>query len=98
MKKSPQDLLDALGLQHLTEEEQQSLLLDMQQLIFKGSVVRMLERMSEEAKDAFNTYLESNPSEDEMMNYLENNVPEAKDAILDTIAELKSDILASTKQ
>lgn len=97
MKKPTQDMLEVLGLSSLSEEEQQSLLIDMQQLIFKGSVVRMLEMMSEEAKEAFNTYLSSNPSEDEVMAYLEKEVPEAKEAILDTIAELKSDILAGTE-
>lgn len=97
MKKPTQDMLEVLGLSDLSEEEQQSLLIDMQQLIFKGSVVRMLEMMSEETKDAFNEYLSGNPSEDEVMEYLEKEVPEAKEAILDTIAELKSDILAGTQ-
>lgn len=97
MKKPTQDMLEVLGLQDLSEEEQQNLLIDMQTLIFKGSVVRMLERMSEEAKNAFNEYLSSNPSEEEMMEYLEKNVPEARDAILDTIADLKNDILATTQ-
>lgn len=97
MKKPTEDMLEVLGLQDLSEEEQQSLLVDMQALIFKGSVVRMLEQMSEEEKDAFNQYLSSNPSEDDMMEYLDKNVPDAKGAILDTIAELKSDILASTQ-
>jgi hypothetical protein len=97
MKKPTPDMLAVLGLQNLPEAEQQELLLDMQHLIFKGSVVRMLERMSEESKEAFNTYLESNPSEDDMMEYLEQNVPEAKDAIIETIADLKNDILAGTQ-
>lgn len=97
MKKPTPDMLAVLGLQNLPEAEQQELLLDMQHLIFKGSVVRMLERMSEESKEAFNTYLESNPSEDDMMEYLEQNVPEAKDAIIETIADIKNDILAGTQ-
>lgn len=97
MKKPTPDMLHALGLQDLSIEEQETLLLDMQQLIFKGSVVRMLERMSEEAKESFNTYLEGNPSEDEMMEYLEKNVPEAKDAILETLADIKNDILVGTQ-
>jgi hypothetical protein len=97
MKKPTPDMLAVLGLQNLPEAEQQELLLDMQHLIFKGSVIRMLERMSEESKEAFNTYLESNPSEDDMMEYLEQNVPEAKDAIIETIADLKNDILADTQ-
>lgn len=97
MKKPTKDVLDALGMKHLTEEQQQSLLLDMQSLIFKGSVVRMLEQMTETEKDAFNAFLETNPSEEAMMDYLEGQVPSAKEAILDTIAELKSDILAVTQ-
>jgi hypothetical protein len=97
MQKPTPDMLAVLGLQNLPEAEQQELLLDMQHLIFKGSVVRMLERMSEESKEAFNTYLESNPSEDDMMEYLEQNVPEAKDAIIETIADIKNDILAGTQ-
>lgn len=97
MKKPTQDMLAVLGLENLSEEEQQSLLVDMQELIFKGSVVRMLEQMTEEGREAFNAYLSGNPSEDEMMEYLEKHVPDAKGAIIDTIAELKSDILAGTQ-
>ena len=97
MKKPTQDMLDVLGLSGLSEEEQQNLLIDMQELIFKGSIIRMLERMNEEEKDSFNAYLSSSPSEDAMMDYLEQHVPSAKEAILDTIADVKSDILAVTQ-
>ncbi len=98
MKKPTQEMLDVLGLKNLPEEEQQALLLDMQQLIFKGSMLRMLDQMSEPAKEAFNAYLESNPSEEAIMEYMEANVSEAREAILETIADIKSDILASTEQ
>ena len=98
MKNSPQDILEALGVQDLTEEEQQNMLLDLQSLLFRGSIIRMLEQMNEQQKNAFNEYLEVNPSEEDMMAYLEKNVPDAEGAIRDTLAELKNDILASTEQ
>ena len=98
MKNSPQDILEALGVQDLTEEEQQTMLLDLQSLLFRGSIIRMLEQMDEQQKNAFNEYLEGNPSEENMMAYLEKNVPDAEGAIRDTLAELKNDILASTEQ
>lgn len=91
------DILSLLGLEEMNEQEQQTTLLDLQTLIFKGSVVRMLGIMSEDAKDAFNEYLSTNPSEEDMMTYLETNVPGAEQAVLDTIAELKNDILADTQ-
>lgn len=98
MKNSPQDILEALGVQDLTEEEQQNMLLDLQSLLFRGSIIRMLEQMNEQQKNAFNEYLEVNPSEEDMMAYLEKNVPDAEGAIRDTLSELKNDILASTEQ
>jgi Protein of unknown function (DUF5663) len=93
-----EDILEALGIQDLSEDEQQTMLLDLQSLLFKGSVVRMLEQMEEQQKDAFNEYLSGNPSEEDMMAYLEKNVPDAEGAVRDTLTELKNDILASTKQ
>ena len=92
-----EDILTSLGLEDLSEEEQQTLLLDIQSLIFKGTMVRILEKMNDEEKEAFNAFLESDPSEDEMMSYMEEKVPQAKDAALEAISELKNDILAGTQ-
>lgn len=93
-----EDILETLGIQDLSEEEQQTMLLDLQSLVFRGSVIRMLEQMDEQKKDAFNEFLSGNPTEEDMMAYLEKNVPDAEGAVRDTLAELKNDILASTEQ
>jgi hypothetical protein len=67
-------------------------------LIFKGTLVRLIERMDEPSRDEFNALLDSNPSEDAIQEYIQANVPDADSAVAETVAELTDDILAVTKK
>jgi hypothetical protein len=91
------DLLDALDLSELEPEEQEELLLDIGDLIFKGTLVRLIERMDDRTRDAFNRLLADNASEDVIQNFIQTHVPDADSAVGETIAELRDDILAVTK-
>ena len=87
-------LIETLGLEKLSIEEQEAVLLSFGELVFKGTIVRILERMSEPDKEAFSKMLDGNPSEDEVMAYIKANVPDADKAVEEAIAEVTSDILA----
>ena len=89
-------LLDAIGISELAPEEQEELLLDLNSLIFKGSLVRLIERMDTSTRDAFNALLDTDPSEDEVEAFLAERVPNADLAVQETLNELTSDILAVT--
>ncbi|MDB5237452.1 MAG: hypothetical protein JWL88_554 [Parcubacteria group bacterium] len=77
-------------------EEQEQVLLKMNELIFRGSIMRMLEQMDQPTRDAFNSLVESEGSEEDLQAFLKKNVPNADQAVADTVAALTSDILAVT--
>jgi hypothetical protein len=91
-----QTLIEALGIEHLLPEEQEAMLLDLNELVFKGTLVRMLEVMTPEAKEKFETLLASDAPEEELQAFLEANVPGTQQMVLDTVEELKNDILSVT--
>ena len=93
-----EDISNALQFDHLTSDEQESLLLDLNSLIFRGSLVKLVERMDDETRDAFNTLVESNPTEELMEEFLMTHVPDADKAVEETVEELTSDILAVTSR
>jgi hypothetical protein len=89
-------LVTALKIDELSPEEQEAALLELNALIFRGSVIRMLEQMDEPTKNAFNELVEKDASEDELRAFLTEKVPHADQAVADTVASLTSDILAVT--
>ncbi len=89
-------LLDALGVEDLLPEEQEALLVDLGELIQKGTMVRLIERMDEKTRAEFNALLDTDPSEEDMEAFLESKVPDAAAAAAETVEELRNDILAVT--
>ncbi|CAN5697030.1 hypothetical protein BH11PAT2_BH11PAT2_05100 [soil metagenome] len=90
------DILTLLNIQELPSEEQEELLLDLTSLIFKGSLVRIIELMDSDTRDSFNSLMDTDPVEDEVEQFLTDNVPGADQAVQDTLDELRNDILAVT--
>lgn len=96
--ETPQTLIDALGLHELSPEDQEKMLLELSSLVFKGSLVRLIERMDDDTKEAFNDLLDMGPEEEAVQEFLQNNVPGASQVVAEVIEELKNDILASTSE
>ena len=93
---STQTLLDGLKIDELLPEEQEELLLDLNELVFKGTMVRMLEIMDEVTKDEFEKLMDSDADEETIQAFLDKNVPEADKMVGEVVEELRSDILAVT--
>lgn len=89
-------IIQALDLASMTPEEQEKTMLDLNALIFRGSIMRMIEQMDEPTKEAFGKLVESDAAEEELQAFLTENVPQADQAVADTVAALTSDILAVT--
>jgi hypothetical protein len=89
-------LLNALGIEDLLPEEQEELLLDLNSLIWEGSLIRLIEKMDDSTKEAFEKLLAADASEDEIQAFLTEHVPDADQAVTDTVQELTDDILAVT--
>ncbi|MDB5190378.1 MAG: hypothetical protein JWN49_704 [Parcubacteria group bacterium] len=94
--ETTEKLLNALDMQGLPVEQQEELLLDLNDMIFKGSLIRLIERMDDQTKDSFNELLETDPEEEVIEAFLAAHVPDADLAVQETLDELTSDILAAT--
>lgn len=90
------DILEALDLKQLPTEEQEELLLDLGDLVFRGSMLRLIERMDDVTRADFNVLLDRDPAEDEVMDFLQKRVPDVDAAVEETLADLRSDILSVT--
>lgn len=90
------DLLKALGIDLLSPEDQETLLLDLNELVYKGSLMRLVGMMDEKTKADFDKLLDSGADEEEVEDFLEARVPDSGRAVEDTIRELRDDILAVT--
>lgn len=88
--------MDALGIAELSAEEQESLLLDLNSLIFRGSMVRLIERMDDASRDEFAKLMDAGADEEAVEAFLAERVPDADTAVLETVKELSDDILAAT--
>ena len=89
-------LLEALDLESLAPEEQEALLLEINELVFKSSMARLIERMDDGMRDEFAKLMESDADEETVEAFLLANVPDADKAVAEAVAELTDDILAAT--
>ena len=98
MTYKTKNILEALDIESLEPAEQESFMLELNALIFRGSLVRLIERMDDGTRAAFNTLVARNPTEELMEEFLMTHVPDANKAVEETVEELTSDILAVTSR
>lgn len=89
-------IIQALEIDQLPPEEQEDALLKLNELVFRGSIMRMLAQMDEPTKEAFGKLVEGDAPEEALQAFIEQHVPNADQAVADTVAALTSDILAVT--
>ncbi len=89
-------VIDALDVGSLPVEEQEALLLDLNELVFKGSMVRLIERMDEATREEFTALVDSDADDDVVEAFLRQHVPDADTAVSETIADITDDILSVT--
>lgn len=92
-----QDIVEALALADLPDEEREQILLDIQELVFKGTVVRLVDRMDDATRADFTALMERDASEEEVEEFLKVRVIDADGAVAEAVQDLTDDILAVTK-
>lgn len=96
MTQKEKDIIEALSIEGLPKAEQEELLLDLGDAIFRSSMLRMIERMDDATQADFEALLNRGASEDEVAAFIEARVPGADSAVQEAIDELRNDILAVT--
>ena len=96
MAKNKQDIIEALDISSLPQAEQEEVLLDLQELVYRSTLIRLIERMDEATQTDFNVLLDSTPDEDVVLAYLYEKVPDADDVVGVVLSEIQNDILSLT--
>ncbi len=86
----------AMDLSALPIEEQEELLTELNDVAYETALLRIIEQMDDVSRDAFNALLETEPTEEQVMAFIEERVPNADEIIEATVDELQDDILAAT--
>ncbi|MES2225215.1 MAG: DUF5663 domain-containing protein [Patescibacteria group bacterium] len=95
-KQESETLLKALDLTELPVEEQEELLLEFNSLVFEGTMLRLIDRMDEPTREAFEALLETDPSDDQVEAFLALKVPDVDSIVEETLADIRNDILSVT--
>lgn len=89
-------VLDALDLSELPVEEQEELLIELNKLVFQGSILRLYEKLDPKSKQEFLKLLDSNPDDSRVDAFLRERVTNPDSAVAETVKEISDDILAVT--
>lgn len=95
-QNTPDQLLSALEVENLDPQEQEALLLELNEIVFRGSMIRLIEKMDEKSREEFAVLMEGDADEKAVEAFLMERVPDADKAVAETVAELTDDILAVT--
>ena len=91
-----QSIFEALDIGMLTEDEQEELLLEIHDLVLKGTMLRLTELMDDDTRDVFAKLLDEDSSEEEIALFIKTHIPDADKALAETVKEITNDILAVT--
>lgn len=86
------NILEALNLSSYPKKEQEELLLTLGDIIFRGTLLRIIEKMSEKTRTEFAALLAKNAAPEEVEAFLKARVPGAEKATKETLTELASDL------
>ncbi len=87
-------LLDMLGLSALAPKEQEEMLLTLSDLVFRGALVRLVERMDDTTRLDFSVLCVKGATSEQMAAFIKERMPDADAVVRETIDELAADLAA----
>jgi len=88
-------ILSALGKSDLPAYEREELEAEIESIIFRASLVRIVTEMDDETLEAWRALIERDAEEEEFVAFLKTHMPAAAQIGADTARELADDILAA---
>ena len=88
------NIMSALQLDMMTVPEQEKTLLALSDLVFKGTLLRVVEKMDDKTREEFSALLEKDASPEEVQSFLTARVPGADKAAGEVLADIASDMEA----
>ncbi len=89
-------IVAALDLSALPQQEQEQLLIDLNDLVFRGSLLRLVERMEDSSLTALENLIAQGASDEEISAFLTERVPGTETVVAETLKDLAGDILMAT--
>ena len=85
-----QNIIKDLGMDQLSPEKQEEMLLTIGRLIFQGVIIRVMSLLSEKDKDEFDKLLtEKIEDEEAVLNFLKSKIPNLEELINEEVALFK---------
>lgn len=88
------DLIEELGLENLSQEQQENILSDMGEIIQQRVMLRIIEELGDGNKDEFVKLLEEKKDRpEEIEGFIRAKIPEADDIMMEEIGAYKKEII-----
>lgn len=89
-----QNIIQALGLDNLPEEEKNKMLEEMGRVVYQNIILRVLEELKEEDKDEFDAFLEKNSDNQEAIyEFLKSKIPNLDELAAQEVEKFRKDSL-----
>ncbi len=86
------NIIKELGLDKLSEKEQEETLLNIGKIIFQSVLIRTMEELDEKGKDEFEKILSEKPNDEEaIMNFLQSKLPNLNEIVNDEVSKFKQE-------
>lgn len=92
------EILSALEYEDMELDEREQLMLDLSDLAFRSSIMKLMERMEPATREEFVALIEKDPAGSDIEAFIEAWVPDAESAVQEAVREITDDILAVTKK
>lgn len=89
---SIETLISALNLSAYSQEKQEQIILNISDTLFKGTLVRLVERMDDATRNDLNTLMESDISSEDVVTFLKERVSGADEVVHEVLHEITNDI------
>lgn len=87
-------LLHTLGLDALPAKDQKEMLITLSDLVFRSSLVKLVERMDDKTRLDFSVMCVKGATAEQMAAFMQERVPNADAVVRETIDELAADVAA----
>jgi stage III sporulation protein SpoIIIAA len=81
-----QVIADSFDFSAYSDQERASVIDEISSMIMEASLLRSLTDASDEVQDSFQTFIESEPNEEAMADFIKQHFPEFEDVVVDEIS------------
>jgi len=93
------NIIKELGLDKLSEKEQEESLLTIGRIIFQSVLIRVMEELTEKEKDQFEKVLTEKPNDEEaILSFLQAKVPHLNEIVNEEVTKFKQESLDFIKK